>query len=113
MRLELSQTGGIANLLRKFILEDDSLKLLDRGEVKYERKLDHGESERVSQLLRELGGMRPKGSYGHTLVSDPTRANLVVKQDGEILNIEVLSDPEDPPPAAYKDLVRFLQQLTR
>lgn len=113
MRVELLQTGGVGNLAVRVEVEDDRVILVDRGIVKIERALRADERQSIAQLVKELTTHKLRASYGRGFVSDPLQSVLSIKLNSDTTTVSVSTDPSDPPPPQFSQLVQRLFQLAR
>jgi len=111
MRVDLRQSGGVANLRRQILVEGNHLAVIDKGKVKSERLLQPEECESITGLVQQIERLEPKRVYGRSLVSDPVRTVLSVEQNSYITKVEASTDPSDPLPEEVLALVRQLYQL--
>jgi hypothetical protein len=112
MWIELHESGGIANRSRQVVLRDRHVLTRERGKVRVDRNLDDGEFQIVAGLTQQLLQAPLKHFYGHNPVSDAKTLSLSIALDsGAKANVEVVTDPSDPPPQGLWELVRALHQL--
>lgn len=111
MRVELRESGGIANLTRQLLLEDNRVFFRDREHIQFERDLGSGEAQTIADLVRQLQKARPKRFYGRRPVSDASTLYLSIMLDSEATTTEVVTDPTDPPPKGLWELVHALHRL--
>jgi hypothetical protein len=64
VHLELRQTGGIAGLSQQIVLDGSLLRVLDRGQVRTERRLTSSQVAEVTELINELDSQAPRPRYG-------------------------------------------------
>lgn len=109
--LELRQSGGIANLARKIIIEGDRLSVANQRRVTVRRDLAPQEGKAIRKLVEKLKGVRPKNCYGREVTSDAMRSVLAISENRQRTIIEVQPDPSDPPPQEYNAILEFLWRL--
>ncbi len=114
MRIELRETGGVANLRRSIALEGNRLRVLDCGEIRLERELPQEAVRTVASRVRALEDARPRRAYGRAgYASDTLTLEVEISDDAGQAQVEVVFDPQDPAPEQFWDLVHGLRQLTR
>jgi hypothetical protein len=113
VRIELRETGGIANLDRSIVLDGDQLERIDKGAVKAASQLGPDHIEQVSSLLEELDREQPRKVYGGSPVSDGMQSVLSYSTESGSNEIRVLSDPSDSPPEQFRALRTLLHSLAR
>ena len=113
MKIELRETGGIANLDRRIVLDGDQVARIDKGTVKSESTLGPEHLEEVSSLVEQLDREQPRKVYGGSPVSDAMQSVLSYSTDSTTNTIRVLSDPEDSPPEQFRALRQLLHALAR
>ena len=109
MRIELRETGSLANLDRRAVAYDDRLTVTEWGETRVDRALEPGERDEIAALADALAHARPKRRYGRTFVRVPMET--VVTTD--TLAVAVRPDPStDQPPLEFWTLVRAVHRLS-
>lgn len=116
MQIELKESGGIANVNRRLLLEDGRVSVMDRGrrqQWEIDDSVRHEVGELVAQLIQREPPRRRYGNKGG-MISDPTRIRLRIElAPGKTREVEVRSDPNDPPPEAIRRLIETLDGLFR
>ncbi|MBV9182168.1 MAG: hypothetical protein JO356_12730 [Acidobacteria bacterium] len=113
-RVHLRENGGIAGLERTLDLEGTTLRVLDRGKVRIEKVLPATVIEDVVNRAEALAHAEPKRNYGSAgYMSDPLTTELEIVTDSKDLEVEVVSDPQDPAPPQFWQFVKGLHLLTR
>ena len=113
MRIELLESGGIANFKREVVLDHNHLVVKDRGLVKVERDVWPEEEEQVAELANRLLATPLLDYYGQNPVSDAVRLVLTIVSDSETKSVEVVTDPTDQPPEELWEFLRKLSSLVR
>lgn len=113
-RLQLRENGGVAGLERTLDLEGTTLRVLDRGKVRLEKILPATVIEDVVNRAKALEHAEPKRNYGSLgYISDPLTTELEIFTDSNDLEVGVVSDPQDPAPPQFWQLVKGLHLLSR
>lgn len=95
-------------------LEGNRLRVLDRGEVRVDQDLPQEVLRGVVNVVTALKNIRPRRSYGQgSYASDLITTELSIHDDSTGLDVEVVSDPSDPAPAQFWDVVNGLRKLTK
>lgn len=114
LRIQLRETGGFAGLQRLVALDGTTLRVLDRGQVRFERELPEQALRAVANQVTALESIRPRRCYGHAgYASDILTTELAIYGDSKGLEVEVVSDPEDPAPIQFWEVVNGLRKLIR
>jgi hypothetical protein len=65
-------------------------------------------------FVRALKNVRPRRTYGQgNYASDLLTTELSIRDDSTGIEVEVVSDPIDPAPEQFWDVVNGLRKLTR
>ena len=113
-RVQLREHGGVAGIQRSVALEGGRLRVLDRGEVRAEKDLPPEALRTVESLVKALEDIGPRRSYGQVrYASDILTTELSIFDDSKGLKVEVVSDPTDPAPSQFWDVVNDLRKLRR
>lgn len=114
LRIELSETGGIANLHRLIALDGNRLRVLERRQVCLEHEIADEAVRGVVKQARALQKVRPRRSYGKAqYVSDALILRVAITDDTGRKELEVIQDPKDPAPPQFWNLVQSLRQVSR
>jgi hypothetical protein len=113
MNVKFDQRGGVANLSRQIVIEGKSVAVLTRGRVVRQRELSSEEDVALAGEVGRLRRARPKSRYGGSSVSDAMKYHLAISDEPAQIDIQVDSDPSDPPPREYYALTDFLSQLAK
>lgn len=112
MRIELRETGGVANLDRSIVLDGDQLARIDKGTVETESRLDPDRVAELTSLLDELDREQTRKVFGGAPVSDAMQSVLTYSTEAGSNEIRVLTDPSDPPPEQFRALRKLLHSLS-
>lgn len=114
LRIQLRETGGFAGLQRLVALDGTTLRVLDRGQVRLHRELPIQVVRAVANQVKALEEIRPRRCYGHAgYASDILTTELAIYDDSQDFEVEVVSDPEDPAPPQFWEVVKGLRKLSR
>jgi hypothetical protein len=111
LRVELRETGGIANLDRSIVLDGPLIVSRDRGAARSRHYLQPEQVSEVADLISDLEHEEPKRFYGDGHVSDATRVFLTYTAGSNTTTVQVSTDPSDTPPEPFRALVRLLKSF--
>jgi hypothetical protein len=113
LQIKLREVGGIGGLQRTVALEGNTLRVLDRDQLRIERQLPINILRAFADRVKALERIRPRRSYGrYGFTSDILTTQLEIRYDSNGLNVEVVSDPTDPAPFQFWEVVNYLQRLS-
>jgi hypothetical protein len=114
LQIELSESGGVANLQRVIALEGNHLRVLDRGQVRIEREIPEEAVRNMARRVRALTRIRPRRVYGQgRYASDLVTLRVAISEDRGKAEVEVIQDQNDPAPSQFWDLVRGLREVIK
>jgi hypothetical protein len=113
LRIKLRETGGISGLQRTVALDGNTLRVLDRGQLRIQKELPVGIVQAFANRVKALEDIQPKRNYGrYRFTSDILTTALVIRDDANDIEVEVVSDPSDPAPFQFWEIVNNLQELS-
>ena len=112
MQIRFRQSGGVAGLDREIAIDGRELIVRDKGNVRLKKRISQSEVRQVVQAARRLQKRLPKRFYGRTAPSDAMTTSISISQDSGLADIEVITDPADPPPPEFRSLADRLRRLT-
>jgi hypothetical protein len=114
LRIKLRETGGIGGVQLTVDLEGNTLRVTDAGRVRIERQVPASVILAFADRVKALESIQPKRSYGrYGYTSDLLTTQLEILDDSYGLDVEVVSDPRDPAPLQFWQLVNGLRKLTK
>ena len=113
LQIKLRQSGGVGGIRLVVALDGDMLRVIDRGQIRIERQVPMTVIRTFADRVRALERIQPKSSYGrHRYASDILTTQLDIVDDSNGLRMQVVSDPGDPAPHQFWELVNDLQSLS-
>jgi hypothetical protein len=114
LRIKLRETGGIRGLELTVALEGNTVRVIDAGQVRLERQVSSNVVRAFADRVRALESIQPRRTYGHYgYTSDILTTQLEILDDSNGLEVEVVSDPRDPAPSQFWEIVNGLRKLTK
>lgn len=108
MRIELRETGALADLDRRIVAYDDRVTVTEWGETRVDRALEPAERDELTAKAEALVAARPKRRYGRTFVRVPTETIVTI----DTLAVAVRPDPStEQPPLEFWRLLRAMHRL--
>jgi hypothetical protein len=112
--IKVREKGGIRGIERTVALVGNILRVLDRGQIRIERHLPASVVQALVEHVRELEKVKFRRTYGrYGYASDIMTTELEIRDESNGFDVEVFSDPNDPPPKQFWVLVDKLEKLTR
>ncbi len=113
LQIKLRETGGVSGLQRTVALDGNTLRVLDRGQLRIQKELPVGIVQAFADRVKALEDIQPKRNYGrYRFASDILTTALVIRDDANDIEVEVVSDPSDPAPFQFWEIVNNLQELS-
>jgi hypothetical protein len=115
LQIGLRETGGVAGVDRTVVLEGGKLRVSEGGEVRLERDVPSSIVQRLVERVKALESIQPRRYYGRrSYASDLLTTQLEISDDSDGLEVEVqaISDPRDPAPPQFWEIVYNLRKLS-
>lgn len=113
--IRVREEGGILGTDRIVLIEGKTLRVVDRGQVRIVRVLPDSIVQRLLEQVRDLEKVNLRRNYGRNrYASDSMTTELEIRDEPRGgLEVKVISDPSDPPPEQFWQVVDNLETLTK
>jgi hypothetical protein len=114
LQIELRETGGVGGVQRTVALAGDTLRVTERGDLRLELRLPGNVIRTFMDRVKALESIQPRSKYGrYTYASDILTTKLEILDDSKGLQVQVVSDPRDPAPRQFWEIVNGLRKLSK
>jgi hypothetical protein len=114
LQIELRESGGVAGIQRTVALKGDTLQVIDGGRIQMERHVPITIVQSFADRVKALETVQPKRSYGrYNYNSDILTTQLEIFDAPNGLEVQVISDPRDPAPSQFWEIVNDLRRLSK